>query len=31
MLHVIAEFEEKGMKHDDAVLEAFLSIKKGGR
>ena len=31
MLHVIAEFEEKGMKHDDAVLEAFLSVKKGGR
>ncbi|MDO5140343.1 MAG: glutamate synthase large subunit [Eubacteriales bacterium] len=31
MLHTIAEFEEKGMKHDDAVLEAFLSIRKGGR
>ncbi|MDO4961095.1 MAG: glutamate synthase large subunit [Eubacteriales bacterium] len=30
MLHAIAEFEEKGIKHDDAVLEAFLSLKKGG-
>ena len=31
MLHIIAEYEEKGMKHDDAVLEAFLQLKKGGR
>ena len=31
MLHVIAEFEEKGMKYGDAELEAFMEIKKGAK